>query len=170
MTGKYVKLVSPSSISVNHHEMTRILGEYVSLQEQNKCPNQVVFKYVNNNKKSFTNKISIRSIRIAAQTLLFSKDATTYIPFSGKPLSENESIICLLWPVGSSMDNDPIELETSVVNKQIVIYPEYLEEIIKGNYQGSFVRQSIDLQIKGLERGGIAESSYTTKLKQITIK
>ena len=166
-SGYALKLTKESSCKVNNEAMkwNSSTGHYT--QKSQGKPQDITFVYWNNQKEKFTNSLTINDLVINQATITLFKDTTTFICTNSSPFDDNEGALIVL---ETSDKNDPIEIEAEVQDSTIVIYPDFLQTIDKGQYTGYVVRKNYGSELMSLDRGGVWESAYYTAKKQIIIK
>lgn len=163
--GQAIQLVEPADITFNGTAMEWNPEGFYSMKLSN-FTKELLFQYVNNDHTPFVNRLSINSLLIKSANLKFKKDQQNVVSFQGDPLSENESIVCLL----SKNDSDSFEINADAEGRRIVIPATYLTEVPAGKYEGYFIRKNSSATTQSMDRGGLWETEYFSKKIQITIE
>lgn len=162
--GKTIQLVEPSYITFNGESLKwNEDGTYTSTVKG--FTQELVFQYINNDSKPFLNRLEINKIEVNRKKINLNKTVRNTVGFQGEPFKDSESIVCLL-----SQADDSFEIDADADGKQIVIYPDYLNEVPAGTYTGYFVRKNSCSDINAMDRGGLWETEYYSNQFQITIE
>lgn len=168
-TGEAIKLTDDSQVLFNDQTMDMNINETkcsYQLSITGECPQQICFKYINNDDSTFLNQLKISKLVVKNTNFTIQREQGIVIPFTGPKLEQFESVVCRL----SNTNSEAVEIETSVEDNRIIIYPEFLDGVQSGTYTGFFVRKNYCMDISAMDRGGFWESEYISTKNQITIK
>ncbi|MDL2296721.1 hypothetical protein LJC53_06110 [Bacteroidales bacterium OttesenSCG-928-C03] len=180
-TGTSVRLVKPSSISLNDSPMSILKNDDIEIVGKSrnkdivsyhysgngKLPLSLRFNYINNDKVSYQNEFVISTIEPKVAAAKISKQSGVSIAYNGSAFSDNEQLYFSLWRKdGKEFDLYPLDMPEQ---GKIFIYPEDIIDVENGEYDLHFHRFSYSSDIKGSERGGSMEGEYVSKKMKITI-
>lgn len=169
-SGEYIKLSKKSSISFNDEVMKQQSDKdrscYYFFEKNNieSCPDNLQFKYTNDEGKEFSNSLTIRNIQISNIGLNKNQDNT--IKYSGATIDEDETIALML-----SKDGHQYEVQPEVMdNNMLLVSAIMLQDFATGTYDAYLLRTTYSTSVESMDRGGSVETVYHSKSYKITIQ
>ncbi|MBQ7549903.1 MAG: hypothetical protein IJT04_00040 [Bacteroidales bacterium] len=163
--GQPIQLVDPSYVTFNGANM-QWNEDGIYRTTIHGFTQELVFQYINNNSNPFLNRLEMNKMDVNRQRIVLNKNQRNVVGFQGEPLKESENMVCVL----SQEENDSFEIDVDAEGRQIVILPEFIQEVPNGNYEGYFVRKNSCSDINAMDRGGLWETEYYSKKIQIIVE
>ena len=172
--GTALKLVSGSYVKYNGEKLSGEADKndntyQYTLRRHEALESVNTFTYLNNDKQEFSNNVEINPFELQASQAELSKSDKNTLQFKGKPISENETIECVLTQQDNAENSYPLPCYQDNNNPQmIVIFGEDIDAPA-GKYSMQFVRRNSSSEISAMDRGGLWETEYLSKTVNVTI-